>query len=146
MKEINLEDFNHKISLAVRFMDIDALNHVNNARYLNYLEEGRINYVREVLNTYHSVQDMNVLVARVEIDYIAPILFGSEVNIYTRVKKIGNSSFLFETAICAFYQQKETLSAKSLVTLVNFDPKTQKSSPIQDEIRQKIKEFEKNLD
>ncbi len=146
MNNIQLEDFSHKISFPVRFMDIDALNHVNNARYLNYLEEGRINYVREVLNTYHSVQDLNVLVARVEIDYVAPILFGSIVNVYTRIKKIGNSSFLFETLICSERDKKETISAKSLVTLVNFDPKEKKSTPISDSIRLIIKEFEKKLD
>ena len=47
--EVNFEDYHHEIEMNVRFMDLDALNHVNNARYLNFLEEARLSYSQQSL-------------------------------------------------------------------------------------------------
>ena len=99
MNEIQLKNYRHSVEIPVRFMDIDALQHVNNARYLNFLEESRIAYSQDLLNTYNSIQELNVLVARVEIDFMRPILFEEKVKVYTRIAKLGNKSFTFESII-----------------------------------------------
>ena len=62
MKDIDLSKFKHHIDLNVRFMDLDALQHVNNARYLNFLEESRIAYSQEVLNMFNNLSELNVVV------------------------------------------------------------------------------------
>ncbi len=142
MKPFDPSLFKHSITLPVRFMDIDALNHVNNARYLNYLEEARICYSRDVLDTYHRIEDLKVLVARVEIDYLYPITFGSDVKVYTRVSKIGTKSFNFECVICGVTNGKEVPAAHSFVTLVSFDPSTGKSVEIDSALKAKIMDFE----
>jgi YbgC/YbaW family acyl-CoA thioester hydrolase len=143
MKSFDPSLYQHSISFPVRFMDIDALNHVNNARYLNYLEEARIAYSRELLNTYHSIEDLKVLVARVEIDYLYPIKFGSEVKVYTRISKVGTKSFNFECVICGVSGGKETPAAFSNVTLVSFDPISEQSVEIDPELKKRIMAFEK---
>jgi len=41
---MNIKNFKHKTKIIVRFSDLDAMQHVNNATYLTYLEETRIDY------------------------------------------------------------------------------------------------------
>ena len=57
---MQLTDYRHTLEIPVRFMDIDALGHVNNARYLNFLEEARLDYSRKLLDTYHNINDLNI--------------------------------------------------------------------------------------
>lgn len=142
MKTFDPSLFKHSFSFPVRFMDLDALNHVNNARYLNYLEEARIKYSKDILDTYHSIEDLKVLVARVEIDYLYPIEFGSDVKVYTRIAKVGTKSFSFECVICGVTKGNEIPAAQSIVTLVSFDPTTGKSVEINQELKARIIDFE----
>lgn len=127
-------------------MDIDALQHVNNARYLNFLEEARISYSQQLLNTYNSIQELNILVARVEIDFMRPILFGEEVKIYTRIAKLGNKSFVFDSVITSISKGNEKVASRATQTLVAFDPKTNRTVSISDELRTKIVELEPQVD
>ncbi len=145
MKESQLSDYRHAIEIYVRFMDIDALQHVNNARYLNFLEESRIAYSQELLNVFNSIQELNVLVARVEIDFLRPVLFGEKLKVYTRILKLGTKSFTFESVITATNNNGEFPAAKALQTLVAFDPKTLKSTVISPKLRARIILVEHNL-
>ena len=145
MNEIQLKNYRHSVEIPVRFMDIDALQHVNNARYLNFLEESRIAYSQDLLNTYNSIQELNVLVARVEIDFMRPSLFEEKVKVYTRIAKLGNKSFTFESIITTTNKKGEFPSAKAVQTLVAFDPKTNQTAPIDDKLRERIIELEPDL-
>lgn len=143
--ENELDKFRHQLDLKVRFMDLDALHHVNNARYLNFLEEARIAYSQDVLGLFRDIKQLNVLVARIEIDYLRPILFGDAVKIYTRVNKMGNKSFTFECLVCSSHDGKEKVAAKALQTLVTFDVQKQQTISIPAEIKEKIEHFEPSL-
>lgn len=143
MTPIDLNEFKHSIELNVRFMDLDAMHHVNNARYLNFLEESRIAYSQEVLDMFNNLHDLNVVVARIEIDFLRPITFSEKVIVYTRVSKIGNKSFVFDSVICAKINDKVIPSAHALQTIVAFDPKTQKTISLPDTIKQKVADYEK---
>lgn len=145
MNEIQLNNYRHSVEIPIRFMDIDALQHVNNARYLNFLEESRIGYSQDLLNTYNSIKELNVLVARVEIDFMRPILFEEKVKVYTRIAKLGNKSFTFESIITTTNKNGEFPSAKAVQTLVAFDPITNHTTPIDEKLRERIIELEPNL-
>ncbi len=64
----------------VRFRDVDALGHVNNAVYSTYLEQARLDALGEL---------GSVILARVEIDFRAEIRFGDEVEVHSRCSRIG---------------------------------------------------------
>tara|TARA_B100001109_G_C18858729_1_gene472937 strand:+ start:2663 stop:3100 length:438 start_codon:yes stop_codon:yes gene_type:complete len=145
MTAIDLSQFRHLTKMNVRFMDLDALHHVNNARYLNFLEEARIAYSQDVLGLFRDIKQLNVVVARIEIDFIKPILFGEEVVIHTRVFRMGTKSFDFECVVCAQKNEKEVIAARAIQTLVTFDPKTQKSIEIPEEVREKVSNYEPSL-
>lgn len=145
MDSIVLSDYRHRIEVAVRFMDIDALQHVNNARYLNFLEEARIAYSQELLGIFNNIKELNVLVARVEIDYLRPILYGNSVYVYTRISKVGNKSFVFDSVVTTLVDEEEKIAARALQTLVAFDMVTGKSTPIPSDLKQQIVELEPYL-
>lgn len=87
------EGYNHVTPIAVRFHDLDALGHVNNARYLNYLEEGRLHYARDVCGWNGTMETLSLIVARVEIEFKAPVRLQDTLNLHTRVTRLGNKSF-----------------------------------------------------
>jgi YbgC/YbaW family acyl-CoA thioester hydrolase len=144
MEKIDLTRYNHITEVKVRFMDIDALQHVNNARYLNFLEEARISYSQEVLGIFEKIDELNILVARIEIDFMKPIFYNSKVKIYTRVSNIGTKSFEFESVICVYKNGENNIVSKSIQTLVAFDPNTGKTVEISDKIKGLILDFENN--
>lgn len=142
MQTAEIEKYKHKIELNIRFMDLDAMQHVNNARYLNFLEESRIAYSQDVLKQFNDIKSFNAVVARIEIDYLRPIQFGEKVQVYTRVSKIGNKSFHFESLIAMEKNGENIAVAKATQALVNIDIKSGKGEAIPEEIRKKIKQFE----
>jgi acyl-CoA thioester hydrolase len=76
----------------VRFRDLDPLGHVNNAVFLTYIEQARVAFLSEV-GAATVLEDMNLIVARVEIDFKAPVRFGQEVEISVRATRFGTKSF-----------------------------------------------------
>jgi acyl-CoA thioester hydrolase len=87
-----IDEFRHRTRLEVRFRDIDAFRHVNNAAFFTYIEQARIRYLIDLLKI-EAVERLPMILAAVQIDFRAPILFGQEVAIGTRVDWIGNTSF-----------------------------------------------------
>ena len=84
--------YRHRTRLEVRFRDIDAFGHVNNAAFVTYLEQARIRYLIDTLEV-DMPQRLPLILAALKVDFRSPILFGEWVEIGTRVDWIGNSSF-----------------------------------------------------
>ena len=76
----------------VRFRDLDPMGHVNNAVFLTYLEQARVAFFSE-MGAATGLEDMNMIVARVEIDFKAPVRFGQEVEVSVRASRFGTKSF-----------------------------------------------------
>jgi acyl-CoA thioester hydrolase len=76
----------------VRFRDLDALGHVNNAVFLTYIESARVAFLID-LGAATTLEDMAIIVARIEIDFRAPVGFGEEVEIEVRASRFGDKSF-----------------------------------------------------
>jgi acyl-CoA thioester hydrolase len=76
----------------VRFRDLDPMGHVNNAVFLTYIEQARVTYLAEV-GAATGLEEMNIIVARVEIDFKAPVRLGQEVEIAVRASRLGTKSF-----------------------------------------------------
>lgn len=85
--------------VKIRFNDLDGYNHVNNAVYLTYFEEARINYLGNKMGIDWNWDEAGILLARVEIDYISPVVFTDDVQISLWVSRIGSKSFDLEYRI-----------------------------------------------
>lgn len=120
-------------TLNPRFNDTDALGHINNASIATWFEEGR----RPVFEYFIPDLDpkkWNLIIARLEIDYLAQGYYQKPTTIKTSVEKIGNSSFaLLQEAL----QEGVTIS-RGKAFLVSFDYQNQKSTPIPEKIREKL--------
>jgi acyl-CoA thioester hydrolase len=81
--------------IAVRFKDIDAMGHVNNAVFTTYFEEARAAFCRQALGLSR-IEDFDFLVARIEIDYRRPLRYGEPLAASVRVAGVGNTSFTLE--------------------------------------------------
>jgi acyl-CoA thioester hydrolase len=79
----------------VRFRDLDPMGHVNNAVFLTYLEQARIVFF-EQQGLSVALADMNLVIARVEIDFRAPVRLGQEVEVAIRAARLGTKSFDFD--------------------------------------------------
>ncbi|MBK9524941.1 MAG: acyl-CoA thioesterase [Bacteroidetes bacterium] len=66
--------FKHKSPLHIRFSDVDAFGHVNNACYLTYIEEARVSYFEEVVDWSHDWSTKGIIIAKAEIDFILPYI------------------------------------------------------------------------
>ena len=112
----------------VRWGDLDAFGHVNNATYLVYAQEAR----------YAWSKMLEMVVARAEVDFIAPIYEGDVyLDIEIWVNKIGNSSFGLT------YEMKngDELVARVKTVQVTVSMDTKKSRPINDAEREFLTKY-----
>jgi len=115
----------------VRWDDIDAFGHVNNAKYLTYIQEARFQWsFYEIQNEGDKPTLVEMVVARNEIDYLVPIHDGGlfyDVNLW--VESIGNSSFVLGYEVVG---ATGVVHAKVKSVQVAVSMETKKSRPITD--------------
>ena len=83
-------DFIHRE--RVRFRDLDPMRHVNNAVFLTYIESARAAFLIHA-GAVTGIEDMNIIVARIEIDFRAPANLGDEIEISVSASRFGTRSF-----------------------------------------------------
>ena len=80
-----------RVPLSVRWRDLDAFNHVNNSKYLSFLEEARLHWMTSVPG--HGLDgDIAPVVAAASLNYRRPIAWPAEVMIELFVERVGNTS------------------------------------------------------
>ena len=107
----------------IRWDDIDAFGHVNNAKYLTYVQESRFLWAPTT----------EMVVARAEVDYLEPIYEGGrfyDVNLW--VESIGNSSFVLGYEIVG---DNGTIHAKIKTVQVAVSMETKRSRPLSEDER-----------
>jgi acyl-CoA thioester hydrolase len=122
--------------IQVRFRDIDAMGHVNNAVYATYVEQARTEYFEEILE--EGLDAVSTVLASLELSYERPILLGQSVTITIAVPELGRSSLPMEYEI--FADGKRAATAQSVQVFL--DPETDEPYPIPDRFRERITEFE----
>jgi acyl-CoA thioester hydrolase len=112
----------------VRWGDLDAFGHVNNATYLVYAQEARFAWSKMI----------EMVVARAEVDFIAPIYTGDVyIDVEIWVHKVGNSSF----GITYEMKNGEELLARVKTVQVTVSMETKKSRPINDAERDFLNKY-----
>lgn len=123
---MDLSTFKHKTRVQVRFKDIDKLGHVNNANHLTYFELSRVHYLADVIKTPIDWSKEGIILARIEVDYKSPILMDDEVWVYSRVSRMGASSYDMEYMIVRVSNGISALAALGKSVQVCFDYETNK--------------------
>ena len=116
----------HQKRVEIRWNDLDAYRHVNNAVYLNYLEECRDEWLERALGDGQSSWDF--VIARVAIDFRRELrLEDDAVVVSCRVERIGTSSVTTREEIRT---TADELAAEAEAVLVARDPATGESRPL----------------
>ena len=111
-----------RIDVEARSYELDPYGHVNNAVYVNWLEHGRLGYLRDRGHTYTSVPEVfgvHVVVVHTDLAYKAQMRLGDRISVTSRIASVGRTSFKFEQRI-AF--EDDTLVAEGNVTMVCVGP------------------------
>lgn len=118
-------------SIGVRWRDLDAFNHVNNANYLTYLEEARLQWLQHVPGWFDE-HSMPVLAAS-ELNYRRPIEWPAQLNVELFCERLGNSSVTIGHRIVNAHD--DALYSDGKVVMVWMDPASGKPVPLPQSIR-----------
>ena len=122
-----------RTAISVRWGDMDAFNHVNNAQYLRYLEEARVQWLASIPGISLSDRIAPVLVAS-NVNYRRPIEWPSEIAVELFIEKIGNSSFTMGHRMLSS-TDASVLYSDGNVVMVWIDTETGKSVPVPEAIK-----------
>lgn len=127
--------------IEIRYGDLDPQGHVNNARYLTYMEQARIQYIKHLgLWQGESFLDVGIILAEVRVTFHASILFGQPIQVGVRVSRLGNKSMDMEYLIHNADTGQEFATGSSV--LVAYDYRSLRTIPIPPHWRQTISQFE----
>ena len=119
-------------AVEVRFRDLDALGHVNNAVYLTYFESARMAWWLHVTHR-PDLRQMDMILARAEVDFRSPASYAEVLDVGVRCASIGRSSFTLEQAITE--RRTRRLVAEARKVLVHYDYAAGRSTPLSPELR-----------
>ncbi len=136
-----MSEFRFYQPITVRYGDLDPQGHVNNARYLTFMEQARIAYVKQLgLWDGGSFLDIGMIMADARVSFRAPILWGQPIQVGVRIARLGTKS------MDSFYLIEDIETGQILAdgssVLVAYDYHTSSTIPIPDEWREIIMAFE----
>jgi acyl-CoA thioester hydrolase len=141
-------DFAHRHLVEVRLSDTDAMGHVNNARYLTYVEIARVAYYERVTGNAlpigaHGAEE-GMILAEIRMTYRSPAFYGETLTIETRVERIGRTSFAMVHRMTAPESRygRARLNAVADSVLVAYDYQDERPIPVPDEWRSAMEDFE----
>ena len=138
MKKEELSEFKHIKHIPIRYDDLDTMGHVNNKAYLAFLEESRIDFHANIFGLEDMMQ-FSMVVAKIEINYMRPVLYGDNLYAYSKISNIGNTSFEIYTLFVVKKGNDNYIKVSDAkVVLVNIDIKTGKSVSINEREKEKL--------
>ncbi|MCB1137168.1 MAG: acyl-CoA thioesterase [Leptospiraceae bacterium] len=122
-------------SVEVRFQDLDAFGHVNNAIFLTYCEQARVRYY-DSLFPLKSALDFPFLIVHAELDYKKPVVITDEIEMGIGVGRIGKASWDF------IYEARNRISQDVHCTArtvqAYWDHEKKSTAPIHTDLRHKL--------
>jgi acyl-CoA thioester hydrolase len=102
----------------VRFSDVDVLGHVNNVRYLDYVQDSTVELMISVFHEAHVNGTVDLVIARTEIDYVGQMNLRAEpYEVASRIAAVGSTSLTFESEIL----DGDRVMARCRIVEVNID-------------------------
>ncbi len=132
--------FRHSMPAQIRFSDVDQFGHVNNSVYFSLYDLAKTTYVKEVLDGRMKWNEVGIVVASINANFMSPVYFMDNINIETATIEIGNKSFtLLQRAVDA---KSKEVKCECRTVMVVYDLKTQAPMQMPDEYRAAICKYE----
>lgn len=140
--KIEDKEFKFSFPIQVRWSDLDALGHVNNAVFATYFEIARGVYMLTAAKTWDWYKHM-FLIGNINIDFKKEILLTSkDVKVYVRTSKIGTKSFVLEYAIVSTKNDENVVHAMGTTTQIMFDMAQKSTVEVYDWLRNDLSDFD----
>ena len=128
-----------RIDLSVREKEIDELGHVNNARFLEYFERGRMDWYDRCDPALNNLTDsyMGTVVVNIDINYRRECFSGAQLSVVTRPHTRGRTSYVLHQEI---YDNEGLCVSDAKVTSVVMDMNTRRTASLPESL---ANQFEK---
>ncbi len=126
----------HAMRLPVRWGDMDALGHVNNAEYLRYFEQARIQWL-EAIGIRVDGRGEGPILLKASVTWLKPVVYPCEIEVRQFAGRIGNTSFTVMAEIVNGRDAAERFTEGEFV-IVWVDYATGRPVPVPDFVRQKL--------
>ncbi len=138
------EDFKCAHRLRVRWAEVDMQKIVFNGHYLTYIDTAIAEYWRAIglayPQGYVERYGSDVYLRKATVEYLGSARYDEELEVLARVSRLGRSSMTFSFEI--YNMQPSPLVTAELI-YVNADPGSMRATPLPDELRSRVQEFEK---
>lgn|SRR3989338_7069985 len=138
------KEFKISTDILVRFSDADAMGHVNNARYLSYFEQARIEYYKRIkkfdLRRGDAANAFDFIVAEIGVKFLTPAYIDETLTVAIRIAELRTKAFRMEYEIRDKKSRRLIATGYSVQVMYNY--KKQKTLPISPSLRRKILRLE----
>lgn len=140
-KEIpDLSLFRHHCPGQIRFNDIDILGHLNNTVYFSLYDTGKAYYMKDVRGPKMDFRRVDTVIANIDCAYIHSIVFGDEIDVYTRCVSIHEKSFVLEQMLVR--RPDKLVMSICRTVMVSFDPAAGCSTPLGEDWKTMLQDYE----
>ncbi len=130
----------HSIRIKVRGYHLDMYQHVNNARYLEFLEEARWDFIESKINLKEWMKKgLGFVIANININYRKPASLNQVIEIQSQISELNVKRATIEQKI--YLEDSDTLVANADVTFVIVDVKTGKPVLLEGDLLEIMKSF-----
>lgn len=124
-------------TIQIRFSDVDAMGHVNNAVYLSYFEYARMDFFTQLLGKEWDWQSKGIILLKNTVEYKQPLLLQHRAKVDVGVTSLGNKSFTLSYSL----RVDDQVFCVGESILVAYDYSVKKSVPIHPEMMDALKRF-----
>ncbi|MDC9592302.1 acyl-CoA thioesterase [Xenorhabdus sp. IM139775] len=129
--------------IKVRGYHVDIFQHVNNARYLEFMEAARWDLLTENdMLEWLNRRNIGFVVVNININYRHPAVIADELEVKSSVQALRNKSGTFFQEIIR--RRDNQIIADALTTFACIDLKTQKALALEGELREKMELYKNN--
>lgn len=119
----------HEMAFDIAWGDMDALGHVNNARYFDYFQEARIRWLETI--GLDLQQDIGPVVVHIACTYLKPIIYPATLSLKSKLHSLGRTSMMMDHDL---YQNNQ-LMAQGTCKIVWIDYRRNQPIPFPEKIR-----------
>lgn len=134
------DSFPLKVSITVRFRDLDAMGHVNNSVYLTYFEEARVAYYRLLIGHELDPATFDFVIAEITCTYRSPARLGEVLEVAIRTGEVRSRSFVFEYLITERESKRVVATGRSVQ--VAYDYAAGRTKSLSEEMVARMEAFE----
>jgi acyl-CoA thioester hydrolase len=130
------QDYRWFGAITLRWNDIDAFGHVNNAQFYEFFDTTVVRFLQSKRDLGIATGGASMVVAENGCRFLQEVLFADALEMGLRVERTGTSSVRY--GLAAFVNGSDTASADGHFVHVFIDPATKRPTPIAHEVREHL--------